>query len=117
MNGAAYLQNAIRRFRAARDECERAFAQVPVELWSRRLDPESNSIVTLMLHLSGNMRSRWTDFLTSDGEKPDRDRDADAGQIVFLARHLAGERWKTLSIPRGGSGTFNAAKAGESAGR
>ena len=39
------------------------------------LDPESNSIAMIMKHMAGNMRSRWTDFLTTDGEKPDRDRD------------------------------------------
>ena len=41
------------------------------------LDPESNSIAIIVKHVAGNMRSRWTDFLTSDGEKPDRDRDSE----------------------------------------
>src|SRR4029450_557513 len=77
MNGADYLSDVVERFRDAQKQCDRALAQVPFELWGRRLDPGSNSLVTLMLHLSGNMLSRWTDFLTSDGEKPDRDRDAE----------------------------------------
>jgi hypothetical protein len=56
---------------------ERAIAQVTDEQLTRTLDPESNSIALIVKHLAGNMRSRWTDFLTSDGEKPDRDRDSE----------------------------------------
>jgi hypothetical protein len=173
MNGALYLADVNKRFHEARIQCDRAIAQLPFELWSHRLDPESNSIVTLMLHLSGNMLSRWTDFLSTDGEKPDRNRDAEfedpeslpqpallerwtrgwaclfdavaglsesdlertvtirsrplsvveainrqvthyaqhAGQIVFLAKHLAGRHWQTLSIPRHGSSAFDASMA------
>lgn len=169
MNGAAWLEDVTRRFREAREQCDRALAQVPPERWSHRLDPGSNSLETLVLHLSGNMISRWTDFLASDGEKPDRDRDAEfedpvglsheallerwargwkclfdaleglsvddlertilirsqpltvvqaihrqlthyahhAGQVVFLAKHLAGPQWRTLSVPRGGSRDYN----------
>jgi hypothetical protein len=137
------------------------------QLWVA-LDPEANSVAVLMRHMAGNMRSRWTDFLTSDGEKPDRHRDQEfddtrreraalvaewedgwrrvfdaigpltdddlqttvyirqephsvyqaisrqvahyaghAYQILFLAKHLTGARWKTLSIPRGQSEEFN----------
>jgi hypothetical protein len=170
MGGNAYLADAIKRFREAQSQCDRAIEQVPFERWNHRLDPESNSLVTLMLHLSGNMVSRWTDFLTTDGEKPDRNRDAEfedpetlpreallerwsagwaclfdalsglteddlgrtvtiraqphsvmeainrqlahyavhTGQIVFLAKHLAGPGWKSLSVPRHGSVEFNA---------
>ena len=54
---------------------ERAIAQVPNSRMHEPLDPETNSIVILMKHISGNLQSRWTDFLTSDGEKPWRDRD------------------------------------------
>ena len=77
MNGAAYMADAIKRFQEAQAQAERALDQVPFEFWGHRLDPESNSLTTLMLHLSGNLRSRWTDFLQSDGEKPDRDRDSE----------------------------------------
>ena len=100
MNGTAYLKDVTQRFRDARKQCDRALAQVPFERWSYRLDPESNSIVTLMLHLSGNMLSRWTDFLTTDGEKPERDRDAEfedpetVSQDALLARWELG--WKCL---------------------
>jgi hypothetical protein len=137
------------------------------QLWVA-LDPEANSVAVLMRHMAGNMRSRWTDFLTSDGEKPDRNRDQEfvadrrdrdtliaewedgwrrvfaaidpltdadlqhtvfirhephsiykaisrqiahyaghAYQILFLAKHLKGSAWKTLSVPRGQSEEFN----------
>lgn len=56
---------------------ERAIAQVPDDALTAALDPESNSIAIIVKHLAGNMRSRWTSFLTADGEKPDRNRDAE----------------------------------------
>jgi len=54
-----------------------ALAQAPDAALTAALDPESNSIATIVKHLSGSMRSRWTDFLTTDGEKPGRDRDSE----------------------------------------
>jgi hypothetical protein len=56
---------------------ERAIEQAPDQALFATLDPESNSIATIVKHLHGNMRSRWTDFLATDGEKPDRNRDAE----------------------------------------
>jgi Protein of unknown function (DUF1572) len=56
---------------------DRAMAQASDEALFAALDDESNSIAIIVKHLAGNMRSRWTDFLTSDGEKPDRDRDSE----------------------------------------
>jgi hypothetical protein len=173
VNGDRWLADVTRRFRELKSQCDGALAQVPFERWAHRLDPEANSILTLILHLSGNMRSRWTDFLTSDGEKPDRDRDTEfedapldreallarweagweclfdalaglveadleravliraqpltvfeaidrqlahyavhTGQMVFLAKHLAGSGWKSLSVPRGGSVALNASMMG-----
>lgn len=171
MNDAAYLADALHLFRTTKGRCDRALAQVPFEQWSVRLDPESNSLTTLILHFAGNLISRWTDFLTADGEKPTRNRDTEfedrpdwtqaqllahwetgwsrlfdalaplrdgdlertvyirgephtvlkaiqrqvahysyhEGQLVFLAKHLAGPRWQTLSIARGQSQAFNAA--------
>jgi hypothetical protein len=158
---AAYLTDAVKRFREAKQQADRALGQVPFERWAERLDPESNSLVTLALHICGNQISRWTDFLTSDGEKPDRHRDAEfedaslsreqllarwergwatlfaalesltekdltrtvtirsepltvvsainrqiahyglhVGQMIFLAKHLAGPAWKSQSLPR-----------------
>jgi hypothetical protein len=56
---------------------EDAMAQVTDAQLFAALDPESNSIAIIVKHMAGNMRSRWTDFLASDGEKPDRDRDSE----------------------------------------
>ena len=160
--GAAYRSDARESFRKLRNSAERAMGQVSDEAFFVTLDPESNSIALLVKHMAGNLRSRFTDFLTSDGEKPDRDRDGEfeiragdtraslearwreawavldlaldelterdllrnvrirgesltvlqaldrqlthhayhVGQIVFLAKHLNSETWKSLSIPR-----------------
>src|SRR5437588_1066900 len=70
-----YLENAVAEFRGLKRLADKAVAQVNDEEFFRAIDPESNSIAVIMKHMAGNMRSRWTDFLTSDGEKPDRDRD------------------------------------------
>jgi hypothetical protein len=166
--GEIYLKDAMGRFRNSKRLAEEAAAQVSDEEFFRAIDPESNSIAVIMKHMAGNMRSRWTDFLTTDGEKPDRHRDTEfelagedrrrildawedgwrlvfdavgalrpadltrtvtirhepytvvgainrqiehyghhAGQIVFLAKHLKSSAWRTLSIPRGQSDTFN----------
>jgi hypothetical protein len=172
--GSHYLADALGQFRKHKGFAEKALAQVPDEDWFRRLDPESNSLALLVKHIAGNMRSRWTDFLTSDGEKSDRNRDTEfeelegdtkeailarweegwrllfdavdpltendfqrtvtirgephtvveainrqlthyashVGQIVFLAKHLAGPRWQSLSIPRGKSRQFDVTKDG-----
>jgi hypothetical protein len=165
----SYMQDAISLFRYYKGLGDRAIAQAPDASLAATLDRESNSIATIVKHLSGNMVSRWTDFLTSDGEKPSRNRDAEfeappqtraevlalwesgwkcafdtlagltdenlaqtiyirtephsvlqainrnlahcsyhVGQIVFLAKHFTGEKWTTLSVPRGRSSDFNA---------
>jgi hypothetical protein len=166
--GGIYLEDALARMRGTKRLADEAAAQVSDEEFFRTLDPESNSIALIMKHMAGNMRSRWTDFLTSDGEKPDRRRDSEfetegedrravldaweagwrlvfdaigsltpadltrnvtirhepyvvvsainrqlahynqhAGQIIFLAKHLKSSAWRSLSIPRGQSDTFN----------
>lgn len=172
--GRRYLDDAIGEFRKYKKYADRAVAQVSDDEFFRQIDRESNSIALIMKHISGNQHSRWKDFLTTDGEKPDRDRDTEferfdsdtkekllarweegwrllfealapltgedlertvsirgeahtvlqaiqrqlthyashVGQIVFLAKHLAGDRWKTLSIPRGKSRQFDVTKAG-----
>jgi hypothetical protein len=169
-----YLEDAIAELRKYKAFGDKAVAQVTDEDFFRQLDPESNSVALVMKHIAGNRRSRWTDFLTSDGEKPDRNRDTEfekaendsresivarwesgwrtlfaaleplgaddlersvtiggephtvvqainrqlthyashIGQIVFLAKHFAGDRWRTLSIPRGKSREFEVAKGG-----
>lgn len=164
------LDDIRREFRRTKRLADGAIAQVDDEAFFFVPSDGSNSIAILVKHMAGNMRSRWRDFLASDGEKPDRDRDAEfeltdadsrkalaeswasgwdtlfeaidplepedlartvtirgeplsvwqavlrqlthyayhAGQIVTLARHRAGTRWESLSVPRGGSRAFNA---------
>jgi len=72
---ANYLEEARRQMRGHKRLAEGAMAQLKDEELFITLDPESNSIAVLVKHMAGNMRSRFTDFLTSDGEKPDRYRD------------------------------------------
>jgi uncharacterized damage-inducible protein DinB len=147
----------------------KAIGQCPDDGLFANPDPESNSIAIIVKHMAGNMRSRWTDFLTTDGEKPSRNRDTEfeappqtradlmalwesgwkilfaaldtltdedltrtitirtephsvtqainrqvahycyhVGQIVYLARHFAGENWQSLSVPKKKSAEFNA---------
>ena len=73
--GAHFLEDALRTFRDYKQLAERAFAQIEEADFFRTIDEESNSIAVSMKHMAGNMISRWTDFLTSDGEKPERNRD------------------------------------------
>src|SRR5580765_3686060 len=163
-----YIEEARRQMRGQKHMGEGAMAQLREEDFFVTLDPEANSIAILVKHLTGNMRSRFTDFLTSDGEKPDRFRDrefevntaltradvlrwweegwaivlgaidalkpedimhtvtirgephtvlqainrqiahyaAHVGQMVFLAKHLRSNEWKSLTIPRGKSEEF-----------
>jgi hypothetical protein len=72
---AHYLEEARRQFRGHKRLGEGAIAQLTDEQLFLTLDPESNSVAIVVQHLAGNMRSRFTDFLTTDGEKPDRHRD------------------------------------------
>lgn len=171
----SYLADSIDLFRYYKMLAERALDQCPDNGLFQALDAESNSIAIIVKHMAGNMRSRWTDFLATDGEKPDRNRDSEfeaapatraelmavweagwkivfaalnplgeadlsrtvtirnephsvmqainrqtahysyhIGQIVFLAKHFASHEWKSLTIPRKGSGDFTrAVQAGE----
>jgi uncharacterized protein DUF1572 len=74
---SAFLSEALRTFRGYKKRTEAAFSQLQPEDWFRLIDPEANSIAIIVKHMAGNMRSRWTDFLTSDGEKANRDRDSE----------------------------------------
>lgn len=73
----SYTKDAIDLFRYYKRLADNAIAQCPDDRLSAEIDPESNSIAIIMKHLAGNMRSRWTDFLTTDGEKPDLHRDSE----------------------------------------
>lgn len=158
---AHVVRTAIAEFSRIKAQVDKALAQVRDDAFFERLDDESNSIALILKHLGGNLTSRWTDFLTTDGEKPTRHRDSEfededetraaivaawergyrqltaslesldpdalmrtvtirgephtvlqaidralahtamhAGQIVLLAKHYAGDRWQTLTIPR-----------------
>jgi len=164
----SYVKDSIAVFHYYKKLAERAMAQCPDAGLFATLDAESNSIAIIVKHMAGNMRSRWMDFLTSDGEKPDRNRDTEfeapptaraelmemwergwkllfgaleplsdadltrtitiraephsvmqainrqvahysyhAGQIVYLARHFAGDKWQTLTVPKKKSAEFN----------
>lgn len=165
----SYLRDSIALFRHYKKLGEGAIAQCPDEALFVTLDHESNSIAIIVKHVAGNMHSRWTHFLSTDGEKPDRNRDGEfedaaktraellamwdagwkifldtleslrdtdmnttvtiraephsvmqainrqlahypmhLGQIVLLAKHYAGDNWKTLSVPRKASAQFTA---------
>src|SRR6266851_6876433 len=164
----SYTQDARDLLRYYKRLGDRAIEQCPDASLFTTLDPESNSIAIIVKHMAGNMRSRWTDFLTTDGEKPDRNRDTEfedppktraellemwergwklvfgaleplsdadltrtitirtephtvtqainrqiahysyhVGQIVYLARHLAGDKWQSLTVPKKNSAEFN----------
>jgi hypothetical protein len=141
----SYVEDSTAIFRYYKKLAERAMQQVSDDQLFAVLDDEMNSIAVIVKHMAGNMRSRWTDFLTSDGEKPGRDRDEEfssppptreahsvmqainrqvahysyhCGQIVFLSKHLCHDRWQNLSVPRGASTEFTRrVRAGESSQR
>ena len=73
----SYLEDSLAVFGYYKKLAERAMEQVSEEDLFAVLDAEANSIAIIVKHMTGNMRSRWTDFLTSDGEKPDRNRDSE----------------------------------------
>ena len=168
--GVAYLSDVRQRFAGLKRSAERAAAQVDDASYFQALEEDGNSIALLMKHMGGSLESSFTNFLTTDGEKPTRNRDAEfeleagdtretilakwergwsalsgtldalrpgdllrtvhirgephsvlqalsrhvvhqsthAGQIVVLARHHAGAKWETLSIPRGKSEEYAA---------
>jgi hypothetical protein len=93
------MVDSLDLFRFYKQLGERAMAQVTDEQLVAVLDGEMNSIAVIVKHMAGNMRSRWTDFLTSDGEKPDRNRDSEfveapATREALLA--LWEEGWQCL---------------------
>lgn len=73
--GRHYLDTAVATFESQKRLAEQAMAQLEPADFHKTLDPEMNSVAVIVQHLAGNMNSRWRDFLTSDGEKPDRRRD------------------------------------------
>jgi uncharacterized damage-inducible protein DinB len=95
----SYVKDSIDLFRYYKKLGERAMAQCSDESLVATIDAESNSIAIIVKHMAGNMRSRWTDFLTSDGEKPDRNRDTefeDAPNTRAALVELWERGWKYL---------------------
>src|SRR5580700_8971007 len=71
------LDALTKRFKAYKEMAEKAFGQISDAQLRQPLDGNTNSIAVIVKHMSGNLKSRFTDFLTSDGEKPGRDRDSE----------------------------------------
>ena len=94
MAAREFLEDVIRQFHGQKKLVERAIAQIPDEALFQRLDPDGNSIAIVIRHIAGNQRSRWTDFLTSDGEKPDRNRDSEFEVDENLTRGRLLESWE-----------------------
>jgi uncharacterized damage-inducible protein DinB len=95
----SYVKDSIDLFRYYKKLAERAMAQCSDESLFTAIDAESNSIAIIVKHIAGNMRSRWRDFLTTDGEKPDRNRDTefeDAPKTRAALLELWERGWKYL---------------------
>ena len=92
--GDHMLADAIGEFRKYKTMAERAMIQVDDEMFFGTIDSEANSIAVLVKHMAGNMRSRWRDFLTRDGEKPDRHRDTEFIIEVGDTRDALMVRWE-----------------------
>src|SRR5262249_20471733 len=90
----AYLHESFRTFRGYKRLADGAMDQLTDEEFFRLSDAESNSIAAIVKHVSGNLRSRWTDFLTTDGEKPDRHRDQEFEVGSVDTREDLMRRWE-----------------------
>src|SRR5665213_1803966 len=94
MKGAAYLKDILHGFRMYKTLGDKAMAQVPSDAdFDVMLDPASNSIAVLVQHISGNLNSRYRDFLTTDGEKADRDRDGEFQARGGATREALVQMW------------------------
>jgi hypothetical protein len=91
--GRHYLDDVISQVEKQKSLADRAIAQVTDEELFRTIDDESNSIAIVMRHVAGNLRSRFTDFLTTDGEKPDRHRDGEFEAPAGATRETAVLDW------------------------
>jgi hypothetical protein len=91
--GADFLRSARTRLESLKALGDQALGRLEDAELTKTLDPESNSVAVLVQHIAGNMRSRWTDFLTTDGEKPDRNRDGEF-EPVLTARAPLLQRWE-----------------------
>ena len=91
--GAMFLDEAFRNLRDIKRQADTAMEQLSDEQYFAMLDAESNSVAILAKHMAGNLRSRFTDFLTSDGEKPDRNRDQEFVVSTDASRAAIMQAW------------------------
>lgn len=89
-----YLSDTLSSFRSYKKLAERAVSQVSDEEFFETIDSESNSIALIVKHMAGNLNSRWTDFLTTDGEKDFRDRDSEF-ELIADTRESLMEFWES----------------------
>jgi len=92
--GENYLANALKEFRRLKRQADKAISQTSDADFFRQLDPEANSIAVIVKHIVGNLRSRWSDFLVSDGEKPERNRDTEFELTPADTRESLMQRWE-----------------------
>jgi len=92
--GALYLDEAFRSLRGTKRQADTAIQQLSDQQFFATPDAESNSIAVIVQHMAGNMRSRFTDFLTSDGEKPDRNRDREFIVAANASREQIMAAWE-----------------------
>jgi hypothetical protein len=92
--GQHYLADALQTFRDYKRLAEQAFAQIGDEDFFQTIDQETNSIAVNMKHMAGNMISSWSDFLTTDGEKPERDRDIEFVMLPGVTREEMIAYWE-----------------------
>ena len=92
---SAYLDDVKSQFGKMKKLADDAVAQVQDTELAQRLDPESNSIALIMRHMAGNLRSRFTDFLTTDGEKPNRNRDGEFEEFREMTRRNVVDDWES----------------------
>ena len=94
MDNNAYLRDVVRTFKNYKELAEKAIAQVANDNdLHTQIDPDSNSLAVIMKHIAGNLRSRFRDFLTTDGEKPDRDRDSEFEMPAPVSRAEIVRSW------------------------
>ena len=93
--GAEYIRDLSAQFGKLKALADKAAARVSDEEFFREIDRASNSLAIIMQHVGGNLRSRWQDFLTADGEKRDRNRDAEFEASPGASRADVSEKWET----------------------
>jgi uncharacterized damage-inducible protein DinB len=89
-----YLDDSVARFKEMKGLAEKAIAQISDEDFLRIVVDESNSVATIVKHIAGNLRSRWTEFLTTDGEKPDRNRESEFESESEDTRNNLMKKWE-----------------------